>query len=152
MKNFILLLAFLPCLSYAQTSTSPRIGTGNSAGGAIIYQPLGTCNGCVALPVTPSGGTQAAPYAATPLGFGQQATFSTSTTLPAIPVGTICAVVAVETNPVRYRDDGVAPTATVGQLVTVGQPLSLCEISSGLSAVRFIPTTGSATIDVSFYK
>lgn len=97
---------------------------------------------------------QTAPYAATPLGFGQLSAISTATALPTIPAGAVCAVVAVETNSIRFRDDGTAPTATVGQLVAVGQPLSICEINAnpGLTAVQFIPTTGSATIDVSYYR
>lgn len=90
-----------------------------------------------------------APYQATPLGYVQFAAVSTLQTLTP-PAGARCAVFGIETNAIRWRDDGTAPTATVGQPTAVGQPLTICDVS--LAAVQFIPQTGSATVDVSYYK
>lgn len=98
--------------------------------------------------------TAAAPYIYTPLGCGQLATFSTATFLSAvsggIPAGATMALLSVETNNVRYRDDGIAPTSSVGTPLAAG--LSAWPYSGSLSAIKFIPTTGSATVDVCFYK
>jgi hypothetical protein len=95
-----------------------------------------------------------APYPYTALGCGQLAAFSTATLLSAvsggIPSGATQATLSVETNIVRYRDDGTAPTASVGTpLPTGGVPWPY---SGPLSAIEFIPETGSATVDVCFYK
>lgn len=45
------------------------------------------------------------------------------------PAGEFPAVMAVcnlETNPIRFRSDGLAPSATVGQLATAGTQIEAC--------------------------
>lgn len=69
---------------------------------------------------------------------------ATGLTVPALAT---IAQICVETAPVRYRDDGVAPTATVGMLWPVG-----CNPYAGpLKNVQFIAASGSPTMDVSYY-
>jgi hypothetical protein len=82
-----------------------------------------------------------------PLGFQQLASFSTAQTLT-VPATATMAIISVETNAIRWRDDGTAPTASVGMPVAVGQTFIY---SGNLSAITFIPQTGSATMDVSYY-
>jgi len=84
-----------------------------------------------------------------PLGFVQVASFSTlQSGLPSPPAGATMAIIAVEGNAIRWRDDGTNATASVGMPVAVGQTLSY---TGTFSAFTFIPQTGSATVDISYY-
>jgi hypothetical protein len=51
-------------------------------------------------------------------------------------------------NPVRWRDDGTAPTTTVGMLLNPGAEL---DYNGDVYALQFIPTVNPATLDVSLY-
>ena len=88
------------------------------------------------------------PLGSTATGFQQVASFSTSTGFTP-PAGSTVCYVTPEGNAVRFRTDGTAPTASVGAPIAVGQQLTL---TVNLSAARFIPQTGSATLDVDCYK
>jgi hypothetical protein len=65
MKKLLFLLFFFPWLAFAQ-NVVVTVGTGNTAasggnpGGMIITQPVGTCTGCVSLPVTTTSSVPAA--------------------------------------------------------------------------------------------
>jgi len=59
------------------------------------------------------------------------------------------AMIICETNPVRWRDDGVNPTASVGMLM---QANSCMMYDGDLKKIRFIQTGAAATISVSYYK
>ena len=48
----------------------------------------------------------------------------------------------------RWRDDGVDPTASVGMLLVAGTPL---QYDGDLSRIKFIETTASAKLNVSYY-
>lgn len=96
------------------------------------------------------------------LGYCQQTSVSTAVGLSSgsgacangIPSGSVFAVVQVENETARWRDDGTAPTASVGQPLTASTPIYF---TSGvlnhtlLADVQLIPETGSMTVDVSFY-
>ena len=58
------------------------------------------------------------------------------------------AVIICETQAVRWRDDGTAPTSSVGMPLATGQPL---EYDGDLSRIQFIEQTASAKINVSYY-
>lgn len=74
---------------------------------------------------------------------------ATSLTLPTTYTAT-SAVFCVETANVRWRDDGVAPTASVGMIAPYGQP---CWAYTGsLSAIQFIAASGSPVLDVTYYR
>lgn len=73
-------------------------------------------------------------------------TIDPNTGLSAVPT---VALIIVENQPVRYRDDGVAPTASVGMLLPFG---SVFFYDGDLKKIRFIQTIAGATINVSYYK
>lgn len=89
-----------------------------------------------------------------PLGFQQIAvlTASTGLTVPGASTGILparMAIIHAEAQPVRWRDDGVAPTATVGMRLQPGQEL---KYDGDLNAIRFIEETASAKINISYYE
>lgn len=59
-----------------------------------------------------------------------------------------CALLIAETQTVRWRDDGVAPTATVGMPLAAGQPFLY---DGDLTKIRFIEATATAALNVSYY-
>ena len=60
-------------------------------------------------------------------------------------------VITVESANIRYRVDGTNPTATVGELVTVTQRITLTSFSD-IENFRAIRTgSTSATLDVHYY-
>lgn len=106
--------------------------------------------------VDPRTGTAVRPGAApafTPLGYCQLTSMSVSTALSAcaggVPATATVAQLCVEAQAVRYRDDGTAPTATVGMPAAAG---TCFPISGTLSAIRFIQSTSGAILNVSFYR
>lgn len=84
----------------------------------------------------------------TALGYQQITSLSSSTALT-VPAGAFRALITPETQAVRWRDDGTAPSATVGMPLAVAATL---EYAGDLSALRFIEQTASAKINVSYYK
>lgn len=86
-------------------------------------------------------------------GFQQIATLTTAQalTLPADTVGGYKARVAVihpDTQNIRWRDDGVAPTATVGMRLLVGSELYY---DGELTKLQMIEETAGAKANVSYY-
>lgn len=94
-----------------------------------------------------------AAHAVSPLGCGQLTSISSATLLSSItggiPNGANLVSLAVEVQSVRYRDDGVAPTAGVGQLLVAGGPWPY---TGNLQALQFIQTTSGAVVDFCFYR
>ena len=90
----------------------------------------------------------------TPLGYQQisAATLATATALT-IPAGAIVALVTVDTAAVRWRDDGTAPTASIGMqmIATATATSSLAFAGASMSAVKFILAAGSPILNVSYY-
>lgn len=84
----------------------------------------------------------------TPLGY-QQITALASAAALTPPAGATVAYVTVEGQAVRWRDDGTAPTASVGNPVPANAQLVY---SGNLAAIQFIQQTASAIIDVSYYQ
>lgn len=66
-----------------------------------------------------------------------------------IPKGATRAYITTETQAVRYRDDGTAPTATIGMPLAVAQTLVY---SGTLSKIQFISQTAGAVVNVLFYR
>ena len=83
----------------------------------------------------------------TVLGYQQITSLSASTALT-VPVGATMALIVAETQAVRWRDDGTAPTASVGMPLATGASLSY---DGDLKAIRFIQQTASAVLNVSYY-
>ncbi len=89
-----------------------------------------------------------------PLGYQQisAATLAASTgfTLPATIAGLPVAYAVVQCNGgnVRWRDDGTAPTSSVGMTLPAGSEL---DYSGEMGAIRFILSTGAPILDVMYY-
>jgi len=67
-----------------------------------------------------------------------------------VPRGSELAVVVVETEDLRYRDDGTSPTATVGTLLKADNSLVVC--TKALDRIEFIRDGASdSTINVNYY-
>ena len=58
------------------------------------------------------------------------------------------AVITVEAQTVRWRDDGTAPTASVGMPVVAAATLYY---DGDLSRIRFIEATAGAILNISYY-
>lgn len=87
-----------------------------------------------------------------PLGYCQLTSIDTSTLLSSctgFPTDATRAVFVPEAQAIRYRDDGTAPTTTVGQPVAVGVSI---EYTGALSKVRVIAQVSGAKLNVLFYK
>jgi hypothetical protein len=91
---------------------------------------------------------QASGLRAVPLGYQQITALSASTALT-VPIGASFAVIVPETQAVRYRDDGTAPTGSVGQPLAVGVVLTY---AGNLAAIRFIEQAASAKLNVLYYR
>jgi len=59
------------------------------------------------------------------------------------------ALIVAESQGVRWRDDGVAPTASVGMPLAVGIPL---QYDGDLSKIRFIEQASGAKLNISYYR
>ena len=86
------------------------------------------------------------------LGYQQLTNLSSAQALvlpPTSPVGSVRgAIVQVSGQAVRWRDDGTAPTATVGMTIPVGGEL---RFDGDLSKVKFIEAAAGAVMDVTIY-
>jgi hypothetical protein len=58
------------------------------------------------------------------------------------------ALITPDTNGVRWRDDGTAPTASIGMPLAAGVTL---QYDGDLSKIKFIESTASAVLNVSYY-
>lgn len=84
----------------------------------------------------------------TPKGYQQITSTGTAFALSP-PAGSRIAFVQAEAQPLRWRDDGTNPTATVGMNLLVGSAL---EYDGSLTAVRFIAAAAGAILNVSYYS
>lgn len=91
-----------------------------------------------------------------PRGFQQIASAtlanSTALTLPTNPDGRKVqyAIAHTDTQAVRWRDDGTAPTASVGMRLVPGGELYI--EGAMLDSIRFIYETSGANLNVSYYR
>jgi hypothetical protein len=122
------------------------MGNGPLISDPTLALPVRLSNG-TAFYVAGSGGG-GAPYGATPRGYQQITGMSAATALTP-PGGATFAVVTAEGVDVRWRDDGVAPTATVGMLLYAGNTI---EFSGDLATVQFIQTAAGSILNVSYYS
>jgi len=97
--------------------------------------------------------TQANPFITGPnvrkaLGYQQLTNVSSSTALT-VPAGTSFVLIQAEAQAVRWRDDGVAPTASVGYPLPAGS--ELVYTGSDATLLRFIQQTAGAILNVCYY-
>ena len=88
----------------------------------------------------------------TPAGYGQTNITNAAVGLPSLPTGANKAIVQIETgDSVRWRDDGVAPTASVGNLLYPAN-LIVLENAQSISQFQVIGVTGGGvTLNVNYY-
>lgn len=86
-------------------------------------------------------------YTTNCLGYEQITSLSASAALT-VPAGATRAIITAEAQGVRWRDDGVAPTASVGMILPVLVTLSY---DGDLNRIRFIQQAASAILNVSYY-
>ena len=86
------------------------------------------------------------------VGYGQITSLSGAVTLASvaggIPRGAQSALIQAETQNIRWRDDGPAPTSTVGMVLTAGDSLLY---DFPLTVIKFIEVTASAKLNITFY-
>lgn len=89
------------------------------------------------------------------LGYQQITSLSSATglTIPSVDVnGLSCrptiALITPETQAVRWRDDDVNPTATVGMPLAAGVTL---QYDGDLTKIKFIEQAGSAKLNITYY-
>jgi hypothetical protein len=82
------------------------------------------------------------------LGYQQLTSLSSAAGLT-VPAGATYAVIQCETQNVRWRDDGTAPTSSVGMKLTVAPDLLIYD--GALSSIKFIEEAASAKLNVSYY-
>ena len=85
-----------------------------------------------------------------PLASYEQLTISDSAVSLTVPQIAKLAVITVEDEPIRYRDDGTDPTASVGTLVKADGSIVVCGKSMG--SIKFFKDGATdATINVNYY-
>lgn len=82
------------------------------------------------------------------LGFQQITGISASTALT-VPDTATYAIIHCTTQATRWRDDGTAPTGTVGMVLAAGGEL---RYDGNLKAIRFIESAVGAILNVSYYN
>lgn len=99
---------------------------------AINLKAVTTCMGYQQI-TSLSAATGLTVPARTPDGLNQKPTF---------------ALIVAETQNVRWRDDGTAPTASVGMPLVAGIPL---QYDGDLNKIQFIEQVASAKLNISYY-
>lgn len=84
----------------------------------------------------------------TPLGYQQITVLTTSTALT-VPSGATSALIQPEAQAVHWRDDGVAPTASIGMRLAA---LSTLTYNGDLAAFRVIQDVAGGILNVTYYK
>jgi hypothetical protein len=97
--------------------------------------------------------------AESPLGYAQLTSIDASTLVSSatfgsaiaagIPAGTQILLITPQTQAIRWRDDGTAPTATVGYPLAVGQELRYT--AHAQNALRVISQVAGAAINIVAY-
>lgn len=82
-----------------------------------------------------------------PLGYQQITSLSSATALT-VPAGAKRALIRPEAQAVRWRDDGTAPTASVGMQLDFGETLPY---TGNLLSLRFIEISSGAKLNVAYY-
>lgn len=84
-----------------------------------------------------------------PLKFEQLTSLGSATPLT-LPDGAVFVLLQAETESVRWRDDGTAPTATVGHILTAGDPPFFYSGRPG--TLQFIEAAAGAVLNVTYYR
>jgi hypothetical protein len=82
-------------------------------------------------------------------GAEQTLTLTSSAQSLTVPTGSVWATLCLETANARWRDDGTAPTASVGVPLTAGQCM---QYAGPFTRFQIIAQSGSPVLSVSFYR
>jgi hypothetical protein len=85
-----------------------------------------------------------------PVAGSQEALGVATATALTVPAGATFATISVETQSVRFRCDGTAPTATTGTLIPANTLAFILQVTP-LTACQFIQTAPTATLDVEYW-
>lgn len=89
-----------------------------------------------------------------PLGYRQIAVSTSAVALASatggIPKGAQRAVIDVEANDIRWRDDGTAPTASVGMLAKANTIFELPSVTS-INAFQAIRASADGVLNITYY-
>lgn len=69
-------------------------------------------------------------------------------TMPAPPAGTLVALMKIEGAPVRYRDDGTAPTQAIGMPLSIGESMVYDAV---MLDMRLIGQQAGAIVNIAYY-
>lgn len=83
-----------------------------------------------------------------PMGFQQITSLGSAASLT-VPAGAILAEIACTGQNVNWRDDGTAPTASIGMPLPTN---TLLVYPGNLAAIQLIQTAATATCNVSYYR
>lgn len=106
-------------------------------------------NKCIGSPAGGGGAVTAKSGSYASAGTGQFALAVATNTQLAVPTGSICAQITVETAAIRRTSDGTSATTTNGTLIQVGAQWQDC---GPLAAYKFTAVSGSPTLDVEYFK
>lgn len=112
-----------------------------SCGGAVSAAPGGCTNDGTLVPFQ----FETITVSSTAVGF-TSATFQPAGQTPAI-----MAVVTLATNDVRWRVDGIAPTAAIGHAYAATGALTVCGLQN-IQQFKMIRQTSDATASVSYFR
>lgn len=77
--------------------------------------------------------------------------FTAATYAPTGEQQAFAALVSLETNAIRFRSDGTAPTAAVGHAVSAGSNIEVCG-TANVRNFRMIRQSADATATVSYFR
>lgn len=103
------------------------------------------CNGLMAQSVTPFA-YETVTVSTVSIGFTAATAYPTGSDAPAI-----MAIATTETNSLRFRSDGIAPTAAVGHLVAASSSIEVCG-AQAVRTFRMIRASADATVQVSYFR
>lgn len=83
-----------------------------------------------------------------PLGYFQITSVAAAIGFPDIPEESSLAMIQPESQDIRWRDDGVDPTASVGMIIPAKDILFY---TGKFDAIKFIEVTAGAKVNVTFY-
>lgn len=85
-----------------------------------------------------------------PLGYQQITNLSSAASL-SIPAGTRLILITPEAQAVRWRDDGINPTSSVGYPLAAGAELRYTGWADAQPNLKFIEQAASARLNVMYY-
>lgn len=93
-------------------------------------------------------GAVGGPYSYQPLGYQQISSLGNPVSLTLPNNNATTALISVSGAGVRYRDDGVPPTALLGMPLTSGQAF---QYTGDLTKIQFIQISAGAILDILYY-